>query len=376
MNLLTTIRSSISKWLLLAPGIVISLALATTARAQLTNTKIAFLSDRDETFGIYVMNPDGTNQRLLTNNSVGEYNPSWSPDGTKIAFVSNRDGNPEIYVMNSDGTNPTRLTINPASDYSPSWSPDGTKIAFVIEEQNAAGIFLMNADGTNQVKLTNNPGTVRDFREGSPSWSPDGTRILLRSNRDGSFCCKIYVMNADGTNLMKLTDTDSGGAKFSPDGTKIAFTNDPDRNSIGDVFTMDADGSNQINLTNNNSVNDSGPSWSPDGRKIAFASNRNGNFEIHVMNADGTNQVNLTSNPASEFRNAWSPFLPEPLSGGGQWWGSGLWILDFCLNLVQCRTQPSILTPGDLSNRIAYRTIMQRHLLPYLNQPHQTVPPH
>ena len=86
-------------------------------------TKIAFTSNRDGNYEIYVMDPDGTNQARLTDNSHDDYSPSWSPDGTKIAFQSNRDGNYEIYVMNADGSNQTRLTDNSKNDRSPSWGP-------------------------------------------------------------------------------------------------------------------------------------------------------------------------------------------------------------------------------------------------------------
>jgi len=83
--------------------------------------KIAFYSNRDGNYEIYVMNSDGTGVTRLTNNAAEDSYPSFSADGTKIAFYSNRDGKDEIYVMNSDGTGVTRLTNNVAADYRPSW---------------------------------------------------------------------------------------------------------------------------------------------------------------------------------------------------------------------------------------------------------------
>ena len=77
------------------------------------------------------MNADGSSQTRLTKNPVRRWQPVWSPDGRQIAFVSQRDGNYEIYVMNADGSNQTSLTQNPVSDEQPVWSPDGRQIAFV-----------------------------------------------------------------------------------------------------------------------------------------------------------------------------------------------------------------------------------------------------
>ena len=96
------------------------------------------------------------------------------------------------------------------------------------------------------------------------------------------------------------------GASWSPDGKKIAFHSDRDGN--GEIYVMNADGSEQRNLTKN-AANDSSPSWSPDGKKTAFESMKDENYEIHIMNADGSEQKNLTNSPASDRQLSWSPFL-------------------------------------------------------------------
>src|SRR2546428_3635816 len=103
--------------------------------------KIAFASDRDVNFEIYLMDADGGGQIRLTENSGEDYSPAWSPDGKRLAFVSTRDGNAEIYVMNSDGTGQTRLTNNSASDLHPAWTPDGSRIAFVTNRDGNDEIY-------------------------------------------------------------------------------------------------------------------------------------------------------------------------------------------------------------------------------------------
>ncbi|MBI2836667.1 MAG: PD40 domain-containing protein [Chloroflexi bacterium] len=287
-------------------GAAASLSFSVTVAPVLSNTRIAFSSDRDGNREIYIMNADGSGQTRLTNNPAYDADPVWSPDGSKIAFSSYRDGNREIYVMNADGSNQTRLTNNSAADYGPSWSPDGSKIAFESYRDGNWETWVMNADGSNPTQLTN----IVFYSNSGPAYSPDGSKIVFHSNRDmpSPWPADIYVMNADGSGQTRLMSNLANDLDplWSPDGSKIVFHSDRDGNK--EIYVMNADGSNQISLTNN-PAGDSWPTYSPDGSKIAFYSDRDGNNEIYVMNADGSNQTRLTNDPASDSEPAWSPFV-------------------------------------------------------------------
>ena len=180
--------------------------------------RIAFHSDRDGNYEIYVMNADGSGVTRLTNNSIDDLNPAWSPDGRRIAFHSDRDGNFEIYVMNADGSGVTRLTNNSAYDGDPAWSPDGARIAFESFRSPRDGnweVYVMNADGSGVTRLTNNYSAS----DNNPTWSPDGTRIAFHSNSDfgfGGLNYEIYVMNADGSGVTRLTNNSAWDSEPSP----------------------------------------------------------------------------------------------------------------------------------------------------------------
>lgn len=228
----------------------------------------------------------------------------------KIVFTSDRGGNGEIYTMNLDGSGLTQLTFNPGDNGGAAWrddggpaiSPDGSKIAFTSTRDGNYEIYVMNADGTGQVRLTNNPAA-----DHYPAWSPDGTKIAFHSYRDGN--AEVYVMNADGTDQTNLSNNpaDDGGPTWSPDGTKIAFGSN--RNGRSDIYVMNPDGTDQTNLTNSPGVDDDYPAWSHDGTKIAWASglDQAGYREIYSMNADGTDQTRLTNNQGINYDPAWSP---------------------------------------------------------------------
>ena len=313
---------------LLASVIVLGLTpLMAVVEAQ---AQIAFVSQRNGNPEIYVMDADGRNQRNLTNNPKNDWDPSWSPDGRWILFSSDRDGHVigggsayEIYVMNADGGNPQNLSNNPNNDRYPSWSPNGERIAFASWDGIIKNltinfeIYVMHANGDNPQNLTNNP-----FDDRYPSWSPDGEQITFVSKRDGHFIGdlgitdEIYVMDADGMNQQRLTDNHKNDwhPAWSPDGKQIAFASDRKGDFENfEIYVMDADGQNRRKLTENRQY-DWDPSWSPDGERIAFMSERDGNSEIYVMDADGGNPQNLTNNPHRDGSPAWynPPFSVSP----------------------------------------------------------------
>ncbi len=142
---------------------------------------------------------------------------------------------------------------------------------------------------------------------GTCPFLPTLEKILFTSNQDGN--SEIYAMNPNGTQPIRLTNNPAydGRASWSPDGKKIVFETDRGGNSNREIYVMNADGTNPTNLTNN-PADDFAPQWSPDGNKIAFVSNRDNQLEIYMMNPDGSNQVRFTNNidvAPSTF--SWSP---------------------------------------------------------------------
>lgn len=349
--------------------------------------KIAFVSGGE----IWKINADGTNEQRVTTNATTDTDPEWSPDGTKIIFAKGGSG---ISTVNADGTNEMPLTTI-AGDTDPSWSPDGTTIAF-RREGTSGGIYLMDAAAGNQVKIiADTPGSTGSTHS-DPTWQPiaqppntfiisgritlnnvslggvtvnlNGTANAaattdaagnyqfsglqpggnysvspsflnhyftpanrsfnnLNGNRIADFAASgvcvslncaqngkiafirnsdIFMMNSDGTNQTNITNNGANNSSpnYSPDGSKIIFSTNRDGNN--EIYRMNADGSNPMRLTNN-AASDTSPYYSPDGAFIIFVSDRDGNNEIYKMNADGSNPVRLTNDPANNFSPAISP---------------------------------------------------------------------
>ena len=265
--------------------------------ATRANNKIVYSAQSGDstTYEIYLMNPDGSGQSRLTNNSWIDVDPAISPNGMRIAFVSARSGDThqEIYLMNADGTGQTRLTSDPAighgSKSNPVWSPDGGRIAYV----ESGGVPL------NHIYVIDaTPGSIpRQLTHGdlemSPAWSPDGTRIAFVSRSAAGW--SIHTINVDGTGEVSITPSAASyeTPDWSPDGTKIIFAK-----FVGpttEIFVMNADGSGETRLTNN-TWTDRNPSWSSDGTQILFESWRE-TTQIWWICIDGSRLTQLTHPP-------------------------------------------------------------------------------
>jgi hypothetical protein len=246
------------------------------------------------------VNADGTGLANLSNSSISEISPAWSPDGSKLVFSSNERGNWQLHVMNADGSGVTNISTPWAPEFYPAWSPDGSKIVYGYD----GDLYVRNADGSGRTNINNHA----DY-DLQPAWSPDGSKIAFSRYQNGDY--EVYVMNADGTGQVNLSNNAAWDYDpvWSPDGRKLAFASE--RDGDAEIFVMNADGSGQTRLTNNSS-HDVQPEWSPDGRKIAFSSNRDGNWEIYAMNADGSGQVNLSNSPARDTDPTWQPIPAVP----------------------------------------------------------------
>ena len=239
----------------------------------------------------------------------------------KFLFSSGLDGG--LWTANLDGTGLVSVVPgNNSQNGDAAWSPfGGAKIVFKSDRFGVPAtfgpttdIFVVNADGSGLIRLT----TTTSYQT-QPSWSPDGSKIVFTSYRDGD--PNIYVMSVDGSGLTQLTNNAAVDEwpSWSPNGAKIVFRSL--RNGQDDLYLMDPDGQNQTRLTTHSST-EFQPTWSPDGLKIAFCSQRDGNEEIYMINADGTNETRITNNSFSDQAPEWSADGTEMAFGSSR---SGKW---------------------------------------------------
>ena len=250
------------------------------------------------------MKPSGKDRVRLAKGNVSE--PSVSPDARHVLFTrdpNHTSGVEDIWVMRANGSHRKQLTSGKGNDSGPTFSPDGRRIAF----SRSGTLWIMDADGTHQHKLAHDRGglydaafapggrtlvadgagrglfSVRlrdghleqltDGRDYDPDFSPDGERIVFDAYRDTTETTELYVANADGSEVTRLTDDEhsDNGPVFSPDGKRIAFTHFTTSRLVGEdadikeegarVTVIDADGGGAEELKPG-----FGPSWAPKAR--------------------------------------------------------------------------------------------------------------
>ena len=258
---------------------------------------------------------DGAVLQQFAHLPAGACCPRWSPDGRRIAFSAPHGSPPllsDIWVMNADGSGLVNLTRAPQQDnQEPSWSPDGKQIVFSALLGNTLTLSLMHADSSQKRLL------LRGMEGDSPAWSPDGKHIAFISQL-GDTLSAIYVMNTDGSYITRLTRVQGfySSPVWSPDGKHLLYAYTSDSLHPSDVYVMNANGSQPVRLVGNPSDIASyfPTSWSPDGTKILLQSvyitdGHSGEITVRlwVMNADGSGQTPLSLQTQFVGGAVWQP---------------------------------------------------------------------
>src|SRR5687767_11827390 len=291
------------------------------------NRRVAFQGYAGGVWHIYVMNAGGGDIRAITSGPFDDREPSWSRDSSRIVFSSDRSGNYDIWDVEVAAGAVRQLTRNAANDFSPAYSPVDARIAFVSEREDRRGVWAINSETGSEASLAPAAGAVS-----APSWSRDGARVvynviaanrseLMLDGRDLTGDEDVFPFRAQWTSFNELIYTADGKIKkrqidggspsiieftaavsfsrtpyksavrdfdsrseravrgimtpvISPDATQVAFV------ALGDLWLMPIGGQAQ-RLTNDRFV-EMHPTWSPDGRSLAFSSDRDGTMAIWV----------------------------------------------------------------------------------------------
>lgn len=261
--------------------------------------RIAFLSERENGKNLFVINADGTNEKQLTHSAESKSALlAWSNDGRNILFtITSNEGTTNekssIFSIAADGKDLHEiLSLNGRS---PFFSPDGKQLLYIHGEWTANKLFIAAGDGSNPIPITDGSKIAWNSH-----WSPDGKRIAFTSKNSDSEPLAVYVMNADGTDRRKVTHLgpEAGNAQWpvwSPDGRTFAIqVNGPQAHSCH-IWLVDAATGDAHKLASHDQTYlDETPYWFPDGKRLAFQSNRTGRMEVWVMDSDGTNPRQMT----------------------------------------------------------------------------------
>ena len=242
--------------------------------------RIAYIEEsgrgKDKVSSLKVMDADGENAKTITEVKGSIFSPSWSPDASRIAYAVQRDKSyPLIYVQNVSGGAASVITPYKGSNLSPSFSPDGSKILFSSSFEGSSHIYETSASGGTPRRLTNWPSS-----EVQPSYAPDGKSFVFVSDRAGFNKPQIYRYEFGSNRITKVSGSGyATSPQFSSDGKQIAFL------SGRSAAIMNSNGAVTANLGNTGI--DEAPSFSPNGKRVVYASTQGGKGVLTIKSLNG-----------------------------------------------------------------------------------------
>lgn len=262
---------------------------------------------------VWIMGPTGGEPTAISvrSHEAADEAPAFSPDGKRIAYASNKDGKKTIQVVALADMVPKRISDGAAGgDTEPTWSPDGKRIVFVRgHAEDRHDLFVVPADGSRAPELLLRGDDDKPVYAGTPAWSPDGKTIVFSSDRREGKGTGLWLLDVATKRLRRLTFPRPGAwfvrdryATWSPDGKHIAFASNRhvasgDQADDYDIYAINPDGSGLIRLTDDPGAAFD-PAYSPDGKRIVFTSTRDRKneyeLELYVMAAQGGKQQRMT----------------------------------------------------------------------------------
>lgn len=272
-----------------------------TGERGVFSTRIAYVVKQGTRFELRVADADGQNAQSILISHEPIMSPAWSPDGTRMAYVSFQNKKPILFVQNlSASKQPAPVAAYRGSNSAPAWSPDGKQLAAVLTRDGTSQIYLMNADGGNLRRLTFS-ATI----DTEPFFTPDGQSIYFTSDRGGS--PQIYRMAVSGGDPTRITfDGDYNvSPRISPDGKTLAYISRI--NGRFQLMAMDLE-SRQIQALTDGQRDES-PTFAPNGRIILYASDIDNRGVLAAVSSDGRFKQRLGIQAADIREPSWGPFM-------------------------------------------------------------------